>query len=103
MAKKLYVGGLAYSSTEEEVQELFETIGPVEKTALIIDRDSGRSKGFAFVEMQVDEDADKAIEAFNEYEFAGRKLVVNEARPMEPRKSFGGGGGGGNRDGGSRY
>lgn len=89
MAKRLYVGGLNYDSTEQDIQELFAGAGAVEKVSLISDRDTGRSKGFAFVEMATDEEALKAIEAYNEFEFAGRKLVVNEARPPMARPAGG--------------
>ncbi|MBI4132397.1 MAG: RNA-binding protein [Candidatus Sungbacteria bacterium] len=99
MAKKLYVGGLPYATTEGELQSLFEQAGTVESVAIISDRMSGRSKGFGFVEMASDAEAEKAIEQFNGKEFGGRTLVVNEARPMEkrehpPRRDDGGFGGG---------
>ncbi len=95
MAKKLYVGGLPYSSTEDSLKEAFSQAGTVESAVIIIDKMSGRSKGFGFVEMSNDEEAQKAIEMFNGQDFEGRKLTVNEARPMEarpPRRQFGGGG-----------
>lgn len=92
MAKKLYVGGLPYATTEAELQELFAQAGTVESVAIIMDRDSGRSKGFGFVEMATEEEAQKAIQMFHEYELGGRKLTVNEARPMEKRENRGGGG-----------
>ncbi len=102
MAKKLYVGGLPYTTTEGELQSLFEQAGTVESVAVITDRMSGRSKGFGFVEMATDEEAQAAIAKFNGTEFGGRTLVVNEARPMEkrerpPRRDEGGYGGGGGR------
>ena len=100
MAKKLYVGGLPYSTTEEALKEYFSQAGSVDTATIIIDKMSGRSKGFGFVEMTTDEDAQKAIEQFNGVEFEGRKLTVNEARPMEPRAPRQGGFGGGNRGGG---
>ena len=113
MAKRLYVGGLPYNTTEIELREEFEKVGPVEKVNLISDRETGRSKGFAFVEMVNEEDSDKAIAQFNDADFGGRKLVVNEARPQEKRddyssnnRSSGGYQGGNNRGndrGGSRY
>lgn len=103
MAKKLYVGGLPYSTTEQELQEIFSAAGVVEKATLIIDRDSGRSKGFGFVEFANDGEADAAIEQFNEYELGGRKLVVNEARPMEDRRPSTGGGRSGGFSGRDRY
>ena len=109
MAKKLYVGNLPYSATGESLQTHFGAAGTVSSAVVITDRMSGRSKGFGFVEFDNDEEAAKAIEMFHGQEMDGRKLVVNEARPMEerpPRRSFGGGGGrggfrGGDRDGGS--
>lgn len=99
MAKKLYVGGLPYSTTEDALKEYFTQAGSVDTATIIIDKMSGRSKGFGFVEMSSDEDAQKAIEQFNGVEFEGRKLTVNEARPMEPRAPRQGGFGGGNRGG----
>lgn len=105
MAKKLYVGGLPYAYTDAQLSELFSQAGKVESAQIVIDKFSGRSRGFGFVEMAADEDANKAIEMFNNYELEGRNLVVNEARPKEdrPRGSFGGGSrggfGGGNRGG----
>jgi len=101
MAKKLYVGGLPYSTTDAELQEAFAQAGAVESAVVIMDKMSGRSKGFGFVEMANDEDAQKAIDMFNGKDFGGRTLTVNEARPMEARPRGGGGGGyGGNRGGG---
>ncbi len=97
MGKKLYVGNLPFSATESAVSDLFSQIGGVDSVRLITDRDSGRSKGFGFVEMASDEDAEKAISELNGKEFEGRALTVNEARPQEPRS--GGGGGGGFRGG----
>jgi len=90
MAKKLYVGSLPYSTTEDSLKELFQQAGTVESASVIIDRMSGRSKGFGFVEMSTDEEAQKAIEMFDKKEFEGRNIVVNEARPMEkrPRREF---------------
>ena len=96
----MYVGGLPYSTTEEALKEYFSQAGSVDTATIIIDKMSGRSKGFGFVEMTTDEDAQKAIEQFNGVEFEGRKLTVNEARPMEPRAPRQGGFGGGNRGGG---
>lgn len=104
MAKKLYVGGLAYSTTEDGLREYFSQAGAVESAVIITDKMTGRSKGFGFVEMSSDGDAQKAIEMFDQKEFEGRKLNVNEARPMEdrPKRSFNQGGnggfGGGRRD-----
>jgi RNA recognition motif-containing protein len=85
MAKKLYVGNLSYGTKAEDLQTAFGQAGTVETATIISDRNSGRSKGFGFVEMSDDEGAAKAIEMFNGQELDGRKLVVNEARPMEER------------------
>ncbi len=93
MNKKLYVGNLPYSVTDDSLNQHFAQAGTVESAVIITDKISGRSKGFGFVEMSSDEEATKAIEMFNEQELEGRKLVVNEARPMEKR-SFDGGDGG---------
>ena len=103
MQNKLYVGGLPYATTEAELQELFAQAGTVASTSIIMDRATGRSKGFGFVEMSNDEEAQKAIEMFNNYELGGRNLTVNIARPMEKRDNRGGGDrrGGGNRS--NRY
>ena len=105
MAKKLYVGGLPYSTTDAELKDAFAQAGAVESAVIIMDKMSGRSKGFGFVEMSSDEEAQKAIEQWNGKDFGGRTLTVNEARPMEerPRRDFrGGGGGGGGGYGGGR-
>jgi RNA recognition motif-containing protein len=99
MAKKLYVGGLPYSTTEDELRDAFSQAGSVTSATIIMDRMSGRSKGFGFVEMSTDEDAQKAIDMMNGKDFGGRALTVNEARPMEERPRGGGGGGGGFRGG----
>ena len=85
MAKKLYVGGLAYATTEDGLRNAFAQAGNVTSASIIMDRMSGRSKGFGFVEMSTDEEAQKAIEMWNGKELEGRRLTVNEARPMEPR------------------
>lgn len=106
MAKKLYVGNLPYSATEETLKTHFSSAGALASATVITDRMSGRSKGFGFVEFENDEDAAKAIETFNGQEYEGRKLVVNEARPMTerpPRRDFGGGGGRGGFGGGRRF
>lgn len=100
MAKKLYVGGLPYSTTDAELREAFSQAGAVSSATIIMDRMSGRSKGFGFVEFANDDDAMKAIDMMNGKEFGGRTLTVNEARPMEPRAPRGGGGGGGYGGGG---
>lgn len=101
MAKKLYVGNLAFQTTSQDLQQLFAQAGTVESASVIEDRDTGQSKGFAFVEMSTEEEAAAAIEQFNGREVAGRTLKVNEARPRENRGGGGGGRGfGGNRGGG---
>ncbi len=97
MSKRLYVGNLPYKITEAELEELFAAVGAVESVRIITDRETGRARGFGFVEMTNDDDADKAIEKFNQYELEGRTLTVNEARPRQDRGGFGGGGGGGYR------
>ena len=85
MAIKLYVGGIPYSTTEASLSDLFAKAGTVVSSSIIIDRMTGRSKGFGFVEMTNDGDADAAINMFNGQDFEGRKLTVNIARPLEPR------------------
>ncbi len=103
MTKKLYVGNLSYSSTQEQIRSLFEQAGEVSEVSIITDRETGRSKGFGFVEMATEEAAQEAIKRFNGYSLDARPLTVNEARPREDR---GGGFGGGprrdNRGGGER-
>ncbi|HVF84835.1 MAG TPA: RNA-binding protein, partial [Abditibacteriaceae bacterium] len=108
MGKRLFVGSLPYSTMDDDLQQLFAQAGTVESAAVISDRDTGQSKGFGFVEMATDEEAQKAIDMFNGYEINGRALAVNEARPREERGGggFGGGGrsgGGGSRGGGGGY
>ena len=102
MSKKLYVGNLAFQTTSQDLQQLFGQAGTVESASVIEDRDTGQSKGFAFVEMSTEDEAAAAIEQFNGKEVAGRALKVNEARPRENRGGGGGRGfgGGGNRGGG---
>lgn len=95
MATKLYVGGLPYSTQEDALRELFAQAGNVVSAVIIMDKMSGRSKGFGFVEMATQEEANAAISMFNDQEFEGRKLTVNEARPMEARPPRTGGNGGG--------
>jgi RNA recognition motif-containing protein len=102
---KLYVGNLPYSASEDDLKQAFEPHGQVESTAIIMDRNTGQSKGFGFVEMSSKEEAESAIEALNGQEFQGRKMIVNEARPKQDRGGSGGGrggrggfGGGGGRD-----
>jgi len=94
MGKKLYVGNLSYGVTDSELQQMFEAFGTVQSAQVIMDRDTGRSKGFGFVEMGSDAEAQAAIAAMNGKDSGGRSLTVNEARPKE-----GGGGGGGGRGG----
>jgi cold-inducible RNA-binding protein len=102
MAMKLYVGNLSFQTSSEDLQQLFSQAGTVESASVVEDRDTGRSRGFGFVEMASKEEGDKAIEQFNGTDFAGRNLTVNEARPREDRGGGGGGRGGygGNRGGG---
>lgn len=99
MGKRLYVGNLSYTVTDEQLTERFTQFGTVESVKVIMDKITGRSKGFGFVEMAADDDAQKAIEALNGATLDGRAIVVNEARPQEPRSEGprGGGGGGGRR------
>jgi cold-inducible RNA-binding protein len=113
MAKKLYVGGLSYQTTDDSLRAAFAQAGTVVSAVVIKDKFSGQSKGFGFVEMSTDEEANAAIEMWNEKELDGRTVKVNEARPMEerpPRRdnfsrgpSRGGYGGGSNGGGGNRY
>ena len=102
MAKKLYIGGLSYNTTEDALRDAFSQVGTVTSATIIMDKMSGRSRGFGFVEMSTDEEAEAAIEMWNGKELDGRTLTVNEARPMDsrpPRRE----GGGFNRDrGGAR-
>jgi RNA recognition motif-containing protein len=106
MAKKIYVGNLSFQTTEADLTNMFEQHGSIESVKIITDRDTGRSKGFGFVEMTDDEAAEKAIAQLNGKEVGGRALTVNEARPME-KKDFGSrgfrSGGRGNRGRGGRY
>lgn len=102
MAKKLYVGGLSYNTSEQALQEAFSQAGTVVSAAVITDRETGHSRGFAFVEMATDEEAQAAVEMFNGKELDGRTLTVNEAKPREDRPARPGGGfrrGGGSRGG----
>ncbi len=108
MATRLYVGGLPYSSTEDSLRAAFAQAGAVVSASIIMDKMTGRSKGFGFVEMGSDADSQKAIEMWNGKEFEGRRLTVNEARPMEARPprtggNGGGYGGGSNFGGGNRW
>lgn len=93
MAMKLYVGGLAYSVTDKELEELFTTQGSVVSAVVIKDRDSGQSKGFGFVEMADIKEGQNAIKELNGKELSGRAIMVNQARPQEDRRPGGGGGG----------
>lgn len=105
MGRKLYVGNLPYSATEQTLHETFGQIGTVDSVNLITDRDTGQSKGFGFVEMSSDSEAQKAIQELNGTALEGREIKVNEAKPKAPRGGggrgggggYGGGGGGGNR------
>jgi RNA recognition motif-containing protein len=99
MGKKLYVGNLSYSVNDDSLQQHFSAFGTIASAKVMMDRDSGRSKGFGFVEMSSDAEAQAAISGMNGKSVDGRDMVVNEARPMEPRTG-GGGGGGGRREGG---
>ncbi len=108
MSKNIYVGNLPWSVKDEDLQRMFAEHGEVESAKVISDRDTGRSRGFGFVEMTSDDAAQTAIEAINGFEIDGRALTVNEARERAPRREggFGGGGGyggGGGRGGGRRY
>ena len=109
MSMKLYVGNLSFQTNSQELQQLFAQAGTVESASVVEDRDTGRSRGFGFVEMSSKEEGTAAIEQFNGKEMNGRALNVNEAKPRENR-AFGGGGGGnrggfggGNNRGGGRY
>ena len=106
MGRKLYVGNMSYDMDSSSLQELFSAHGTVQSAEIISDRDTGRSKGFGFVEMGSDEEAQAAIKALNGQEVGGRALTVNEAKPKENRSGGGGGGyggGGGGRSGGGGY
>jgi len=104
MSMKLYVGNLSFDTSNSELQELFATIGTVESATVVEDRDTGRSRGFGFVEMSTKEEGDNAIDQLNGKEINGRELKVNEAKPRENRAGGGGGGygGGGYGGGGGR-
>ena len=105
MSTKLYVGNLSFDTTIQDLENMFGEIGTVESSNIIEDRETGRSRGFAFVEMSSKEEAQTAISTLNGKEVNGRALTVNEAKPRENRAGAGGGGGygGGNRGGGSRW
>jgi cold-inducible RNA-binding protein len=107
MGNKLYVGNLAYSIRDDDLQQAFSQFGAVSSAKVMMERDTGRSKGFGFVEMGSDAEAQAAIAGMNGQALSGRSIVVNEARPMEPRPprtggGYGGGGGGGGYGGGRR-
>src|SRR5580765_2619667 len=94
MSTKLYVGNLPFETTETDLQALFEGTGPVAKVTIVRDRDTGRARGFAFVEMNDSEGATRAISELHQHQYGGRSLTVNEAKPMTPRaggQGFGGG------------
>jgi RNA recognition motif-containing protein len=103
MSTKLYVGNLAFQTTSQDLQELFTQAGTVESASVVEDRDTGRSRGFAFVEMSTQDEANAAIDQFNGKEVGGRALKVNEAKPRENRGGGGGRGFGGNRGGGGGF
>jgi len=103
MGKKLYVGNLPYSATDQILTDTFSQCGKVESSRIIIDRDTGRSKGFGFVEMSTEAEAQDVIAKFNGADYDGRAMTVNEAKPMAPRENRGGGGGFGGDRGRSRY
>lgn len=93
--KNIFVGNLSFNTNEDELRQAFESYGQVDRVSILTDRDTGRSRGFGFVEMTSDEDGEKAIAALNGSQIGGRTINVNEARPKAERSSFGGGGGGG--------
>lgn len=105
----IYVGNLSFRATEEDIRNAFSQYGQVTSVNIVMDQDTGRSRGFAFVEMADSNEANAAIEALNEQEIVGRRVIVNEARPREERPrgggryGGGGGGGGGRNEGGGRY
>ncbi len=110
MGKKLYVGNLTYGVSNTDLEQLFSQFGTVQSAQVITDRETGRSKGFGFVEMDTDAEAQDAIRALHDQDHGGRRLTVNEARPREPRSGggyggggYGGGGGGGYGGGGGGY
>ncbi len=102
MGRKLYVGNLPDSATEQDLSDKFATFGTVESAKMITDRDTGQSKGFGFVEMSSDSEAQKAIQELNGSSLDGREIIVNEARPQQKRSGGGGGGRGGHDDDGNR-
>ena len=100
MNRKLFVGNLSFNTEERTLEELFAQAGPVSSVRVMRDQATGRARGFAFVEMSTEEEAQKAIDTYNDYSLGGRNLTVNEAKPKAPRS--GGFGGGGGYDGGGR-
>jgi RNA recognition motif-containing protein len=102
MSMKLYVGNLSFGTTEEDLQQLFSQVGTVDSASMVTDRDTGRSRGFAFVEMSSRSEGEAAIAKFNGSELNGRSLTVNEAKPRENKGGGFGGGRGGGRGGGGR-
>jgi RNA recognition motif-containing protein len=102
MSRKLYVGNIPYETNENDLQALFAEAGAVESVNVVRDRETGRARGFAFVEMATDQDAQAAVTQLNDRAFGGRRLTVNEARPQTPRAGGGGGGGYGRGNGGGR-
>jgi len=100
--KNIFVGNLSFNTNEDELRQMFESYGQVDRVSILTDRDTGRSRGFGFVEMSSNEDGDKAITALNGSQLGGRTINVNEARPKAERGGGGGGGGGGFRDRGDR-
>lgn len=102
MESKLYVGNLSYNTSEDDLRQLFSQAGEIKEVTLIMDRDTRRPKGFGFVEMVTQADAEKAIRMFNDHELDGRRMTVNIARPREERPSGGRGGSGGGYGGGGR-
>ena len=103
MATKLFIGSLAWATTDDSLSALFSQVGTVTSARVITDRATGRSKGFGFVEMSTDEEAQKAVAELNGKDLDGRTIVVNEARPMEPRDNSSRGGFGGGRPAGGGY
>jgi RNA recognition motif-containing protein len=97
MATKLFIGSLAWATNDDSLKDFFSQAGTVVSASVIMDRETGRSKGFGFVEMSSDEEAKAAVDQLNGKDLDGRAIVVNEARPREERPRGGGGGGGGNR------
>jgi len=100
--KNIFVGNLSFNTNEDELRQIFEGYGQVERVSILTDRETGRSRGFGFVEMNSDEDGEKAITALNGSQVGGRTINVNEARPKSDRGGGGFGGGGGGRDRGDR-